>query len=163
MIYTLIFNITSGLLDGTTLVNQTIPAAVDGSGEFQFTVTGNMGGIDRAMLAPLVGNGGFLWTGVGMQIGNAGNVTAGILGANAGNVAQRIPQIALFNTTTTQPPYVERPCYVPPFYRLFFLSSAVAAAAHVIRLDIAPISGAAQAARALRVTRPNLLSPIAFP
>ena len=168
MIYALQFNITAGILDGTTLVNLTIPAADDSTGIMQFTVAGNMGGVDPAMLTPLVGGGGYLVCGVGLSIGGAGGATpaisAGILG-RTGNVAQRIPGIAAFvtNLPNTQPPYVERPFYVPPQYRLWFLSTAVGAAAHVIRLDIAPLGNVARAARALRVVRPNLLSPIAFP
>ncbi len=166
MIFALQFNITNGLIDGTTLVNLAIPAADDATGIMQFTVTGNMGGVNPDMLAPIVGPGGYLVCGIGMSIGGAGTVaiSAGILG-RTGNVAQRVPGIAAFSAVLAagQPPYVERPFYVPPQYRLWFLSSAVAAAAHVIRLDIAPIRSVEQAARALRVTRPNLLSPIAFP
>ncbi len=167
MIYTLFFNMASGLLDGTTLVNLTLPAADDATGVIQIPVTGNMGGVDPAMLQPIVGIGGYLVCGIGMSIGGAGTpaISAGILGRTSGNVAQRVPGIAAFatNLPATQPPYVERPFYVPPNYRLWFLSTAVGAAAHVIRLDIAPIRTTQQAARALRVTRPNLLTPIAFP
>lgn len=169
MIYALVFNITAGALDGATLANVAIPVADDSTGLIQIPIAGNFGGVDSAMLAPLVGNGGWLLCGIGLTIGGAGaqNVTCGLTGRNAGSVTQRIEGLAPFAAVLpgTQPPYTERPAYVPPFYRFFVSAPGAGVQNHIVRLDIAPCGGdPRRAARAMKITRPlNEFSPNAFP
>lgn len=157
MIYTLIFTIVGGSLDGTTVVNLPIPAAQDGSGEFRFGFQGgDMGIIDPAMLAPLVGAGGYLLCGVAVTA-PGGNTSVALQGRIAGSVSQSIPPYT--PALVADSVYTERPCYVPPFYQLVFFNDTEPPDNYVVRIDIAPLLTVKQAARALRVTRPNLLVP----
>ncbi len=164
MIYSLIFTV-SGALDGVTRVIQDIPAAEDGTGLMRFTVTGNLGGLAWEMLEPLVGIGGYLVCGVGVQLaaGAGYDVRVGIVGRTSASVIQMPPGFPAIGTFPTQPPYVERPFYVPPEYRLAFLAANEGGAGSVVRLDIAPLRTQGQATRALRAVRPNVMSVAAFP
>ncbi len=164
MIYSLIFTVT-GALDGVTRVNQPIPAAEDGTGLMRFDVVGNLGGLAWEMLEPIAGVGGYLVCGVGVQLsGGAGwQLSVGIVGRTSASVMQAVrPLNQLTGTFPAQPPYVERPFYVPPEYRLCFQLDNEGGSSRVLRLDIAPLTSK-QAARALKIVRPNLFASQTFP
>lgn len=154
MIYSLIFSLSAGILDGTTVVNQTIPAAADDTGLQTIPVVGNLGRIDPQMLWPLVGPGGFLLCGVGITVPGATTMEVGLVGRTAGSVMQMLPGFPIAAGAAI--PYVERPCYVPPQYLIQIFGNRVVVGEWTVRLDIAPLKTIGQAARAQKVVRPLL-------
>ena len=164
MLHTIVFSITAGQINGTTLVNLPLPAADTTTGVIAVDVgTGNnMGGVNPDMLKPLVGEGGYLVTGLGANL-MAGPTTwyAGIALQTSGNVLQAVPPFTGTGVSPSAVPWIDTPFYVPPGWRLFFLAgSDVTTGNATIRIDLLPLRDPEQAARALRCVPPGLFVPI---
>lgn len=164
MIHTLIFSLTNGSINGTTLVNLPLAAPDPSTGVITIDVGSgnNMGGVNPDMLKPLVGEGGYLVTGLGANL-MAGPTTwyAGIVLQTNGSVLQAVPPFNGVGVSPGAVPWIDTPFYVPPGWRLFFLAgSDVTAGTATIRLDILPLRDPEQAARGLRCVPPGLLQAI---